>query len=244
MEADRRAALARMLACYAESRDPRLRAQLVEAYEGLAAALARRYGDRRESPDDMRQVALIGLLRAIDGFDPSHGTEFSTYAWATIIGALRRAGRDRTPSVRVSRRVQARSAHVGRALDLLTQRHGRSPTIPELAAATNMSVEEVADALEVQRVLQPLSLDADLEMSGALTAVHDDGLDRVEDTQLVTPLLNRLPERERRIIQLRFNEQRSQSEIAEIMGVSQMHVSRLLARSLQQLRQWVSEDGA
>jgi RNA polymerase sigma-B factor len=241
MEEVRRAELTAMHARYWETRDRCLRDQLIAAYEGFASALAFRYGDRREPREDLRQVALVALIHAFDRYDPSHGAEFLTFAWATIIGSLRRHGRDRTAPMRVSRSLLARGGAVSEALDRLSQQLGRSPTIPELARAMDISPEKVIEALEARTAMQPRSLEADAESAGRMSAVQDWGMELVEVREVVGPLLARLPAREQEILRLRFFEEKSQTEIAAALGMSQMHVSRLLARTLAQLRSWMED---
>lgn len=242
MEAAHRSSLEAMHREYACTRDRELRNRLVECYEGFASALAYRYGRRQEDAEDLRQTALVGLVHAVERFNPDHGAEFLTFAYATIVGTLRRHSRDQGSAVRITRSLRGRSSAVSVALDELTQQLGRSPTLPELARALDLSVEEVVAAMEARGAQQMVSLDeraADGVVDGG---GPDPGLDRVEERQLLGPLVARLPEREQLILRLRFVEEKSQSEIAGIVGVSQMHVSRLLARSLQRLRQWVDED--
>jgi RNA polymerase sigma-B factor len=226
---------------YRATQDRALRDELVLEYEGFASALAWRFGGGRDV-EDLRQVALIGLLRAVERFDPEHGTEFLTFAWAVIIGALRRHRRDTGSPVRMSRSLQTKTGAVARSLDQVTQALGRSPTVPELAAAAGLSVEEVIEGMEARSALEPLSIDVDLGRGGALSVSGDEEIDRIETRELLGPLVARLPAREQEIIRLRFSEERSQAEIAALVGISQMHVSRLLARSLQQLRDWVGDD--
>ena len=228
-------------AAYAASRDPRLRGELLRAYDGYALGLARKFPSRRESPEDLGQVARIGLLHAIDRFDPSLGRPFTTFARATILGELKRHVRDRTWSMRVPRSLQEQYLVVVRAVDDLTQELSRSPSIREVARRAGMSEEDVLEAMELGGAQRPLSLDLPVgDGDGrALDPGSEDGsLGRVENRALLEALMARLPERERHILQLRFVEEMTQAEIAARIGVSQMYISRLLTRTLGRMRAW------
>lgn len=230
---------------FVRERRPEDRAALVEGYEGLARALASRFSKGRESPEDLQQAALLGLLHAIDRFDPDRGVEFSTFAWATITGELKRHLRDRSWQVRVPRRLQETYLRVAAAIDDLTVSLGRSPTVAEIAAATDRSEEAVLDALSVRHAHVVASLDAPMDDEGRTRGdllASDGGLSNVEQRQLLSPLVERLAERERRILDLRFVHDLTQAEIATRLGLSQMHVSRLLNRTLHQLRTWAQAD--
>lgn len=229
---------------YGRTRDPEVRAELFGAYEGLAAALAVRFARNGEQLDDVRQAALLGLLHAIDRFDPSRGVKFTTFAWATIIGELKRHFRDRTWAVRVPRALQERYLAAVESIDVLTVELGRSPTIAQVAERTGLRDEEVIEALEVRGAYRMASLDAPAaDESARSLQLTDDGqeLGVVEDRGLLFPLLRRLPPRDREIVILRFVDELSQSEIAARVGHSQMHVSRRLARSLDLLRGWARQ---
>ena len=226
------------------TRDPQLRERLVNAHLGLAGSLASRFGSRQESLDDLHQAALLGLLHAIDRFDPTRGVQFTTFAWATISGELKRHFRDRTWGVRVPRRVQELYLTTAEAMDALTNSLGRSPTVAEVAERIGASEEEVVEALEARAAYRlasidtPVGSDGDDGGSGAGMQLGDadPGFGVVEQRSVLSGLINKLPEREREIIHLRFNEELTQAEIAERVGVSQMHVSRLLSTSLAKLR--------
>ena len=232
---------------YFETRDPDLRERLVCAHLGLAASLASRFSSRQESPDDLHQAALLGLLHAIDRFDPTRGVQFTTFAWATISGELKRHFRDRTWGVRVPRRVQELYLVTAEAMDALTNTLGRSPTISEVAERIGASDEEVVEALEARTAYRLASIDTPVNDSdgeggaGMQLGGDDPGYGLVDERTVLSGLINRLPTRERQIIHLRFNEELTQAEIAERVGVSQMHVSRLLSASLQKLRVWAEE---
>jgi RNA polymerase sigma-B factor len=232
---------------YARSRDPQLRDRLVTAHLGLAEYLARRFTNRGEPLDDLVQVASLALLKAIDRFDPERGLEFSTYATPTIVGELKRHFRDKGWAVRVPRRVQELHLRLGAVVSTLTQDLGRSPTIPEVAHAARVSEEEVLEAIEAGHAYRFTSLDAPVagEEEGSLAEQvggHDTGLDDAEHRAALSPLIANLPPRERTILHLRFFQGLTQSEIAGRLGISQMHVSRLLARSLAQLRAQAEEE--
>jgi RNA polymerase sigma-B factor len=241
-DAGQREELRRKFAAFAESRDPGLRDQLVEAHLGLAEYLARRFANRGEPLDDLIQVASVGLLKAVDRFDPERAVEFSTYATHTIVGELKRHFRDKGWAVRAPRRMQELYLRLGKIVSSLSQNLGRSPTIQELAAEAGVSEEEVLEALEAGQAYRFASLDAPSpgDDDGDSLASHlgeeDAGLVDAEHRAALSPLMARLPQREQRILHLRFFEGLTQSEIAGRLGISQMHVSRLLARSLAQLR--------
>ncbi|HVF32847.1 MAG TPA: SigB/SigF/SigG family RNA polymerase sigma factor [Acidimicrobiales bacterium] len=229
---------------YAVTRDPEVRERLVCAHLGLAASLASRFSSRQESPDDLHQAALLGLLHAIDRFDPDRGVQFTTFAWATISGELKRHFRDRTWGVRVPRRVQELYLSTAEAMDALTNSLGRSPTITEVAEHIGASDEDVVEALEARTAYRLASIDSPVNdadgdgTTGMQLGDVDPGFGLVEQRAVLARLVERLPARERQIIHLRFNEELTQAEIAARVGVSQMHVSRLLSGSLQKLRVW------
>lgn len=221
--------------------DPQVRAELIEAHLGLVEYLARRFAGRGEPLDDLVQVATIGLVKAVDRFDPNRNVEFSTYATPTIVGELKRHFRDRGWALRVPRRLQELSLKLGPAIAELSQGLGRSPTIAEIAQATGAREDEVLEALDSAHAYSLISLDA-ATSEGGLTYHEqiggvDEALEALEERVSVAPLLRRLPSRERRLLHLRFFRGMTQSEIARELGISQMHVSRLLARTLSRLRE-------
>ena len=224
--------------------DPRrdaIRDELITMHLPLVRHLAWRYRDRGELHDDLVQVGTVGLIKAVDRFDPGKGVEFSTFATPTILGEIKRHFRDRAWAVRVPRRLQELQSQVASRTDDLTRALQRSPTVAELALALDVSEEDVLDALEARHAYATDSLDAagDGDESGALgrrIGMDEPGFEEIEDREALRPLLEQLPDRERRIIGLRFFRNMSQSQIAEELGISQMHVSRLLARSLGTLR--------
>jgi RNA polymerase sigma-B factor len=249
-EPEQREELRRKFAAFAESREPGLRDELIEAHLGLAEYLARRFSNRGEPLDDLVQVASVGLLKAVDRFDPTRGVEFSTYATHTIVGELKRHFRDKGWAVRAPRRMQELYLRLGKIIASLSQELGRSPTIPELAAEAQVPEEEVLEALEAGQAYRFASLDApspgddDGDSLGAHMGVDDPLLVDAEHRAALSPLIAGLPPREQRILHLRFFEGLTQSEIASRLGISQMHVSRLLARSLAQLRSAADEPPA
>jgi RNA polymerase sigma-B factor len=239
LEPDRRQELREQFARYAQNRDTALRDELVSAHLGLAEYLARRFANRGESLDDLVQVASLGLLKALDRFDPDRGVEFSTYATHTIVGELKRHFRDKGWSIRAPRRMQELYLRLGKVVAIMGQELGRSPTIAELAMEVKVSEEEVLEALEAGQAYRSASLDVATEEGEPLATRlggEDPSLEDAERRATLSPLLAQLSPRERLILQLRFFDGLTQSEIANRLAISQMHVSRLLARSLAQLR--------
>ncbi len=224
------------------------RDELVTMHLPLVEYLARRFRDRGESHDDLVQVGTIGLIKSVDRFDTTRGVEFSTYATPTIVGEIKRHFRDRGWAIRVPRRLQEMRLHLNRATGDLTHALGRSPTVRELAQHIGVSDEEILEGLESAQAYATTSLDAGSDEDGAAPSIvdtmgsDDAALEQVEYRESLRPLLAALPERERRIIMLRFFHSKTQSQIAEEIGISQMHVSRLLARSLGQLRTGLAQD--
>jgi RNA polymerase sigma-B factor len=226
----------------------RIRGELVELHLPLVEYLARRFRNRGEWLDDLTQVATIGLIKSIDRFDLSRGVEFSTYATPTIVGEIKRHFRDKGWAVRVPRRLQELKLALTKAISDLAQRLGRAPTVAELASHLQMSEEEVLEGLESANAYSTVSLDApdsgdeDAPAVAESLGMLDDALEGVEYRESLKPLLERLPPREKRILMLRFFGNMTQSQIATELGISQMHVSRLLARTLTQLREGLTTD--
>jgi RNA polymerase sigma-B factor len=226
----------------------RIRGELVELHLPLVEYLARRFRNRGEWLDDLTQVATIGLIKSIDRFDLSRGVEFSTYATPTIVGEIKRHFRDKGWAVRVPRRLQELKLALTKAISDLAQRLGRAPTVAELAAHLQMSDEEVLEGLESANAYSTVSLDApdsgddDAPAVAESLGMLDDALEGVEYRESLKPLLEQLPPREKRILLLRFFGNMTQSQIATELGISQMHVSRLLARTLAQLREGLTSD--
>ncbi|MDQ1437950.1 MAG: polymerase sigma-B factor [Acidimicrobiaceae bacterium] len=220
------------------------RDDLVQRHLGLAQSLASRYANRGETLDDLIQVAMIGLVRAAERFSEDRGIQFSTFATATILGELKHHFRDTRWSIHVPRSVQEAYLRVKEATDGLNQDLGRSPSLTEMAERAGLTEEQVVQALEAGLAFRMASLDAPMEdgtTAADYAAAESTDLDAVEQRHLLGPLVERLPERERRILELRFAMDLTQREIAVLLGMSQMHVSRLLARTLAQLRAWSAE---
>ena len=218
------------------------RDSLVHLHLPLVEHCARRFRNRGEPFEDLVQVGTIGLIKSVDRFDPERGVEFSTYATPTIIGEIKRYFRDKGWAIRVPRRLQELRMQIGSATAELTQSLGRSPTASELAERVGCSVEEIIEGIESSNAYSTLSLDAsDDSDDGAASMLDalgevDAGLEHVEVRESIKPLLDQLDAREKKILLLRFFKNMTQSQIAEEIGVSQMHVSRLLNRTLEQLR--------
>jgi RNA polymerase sigma-B factor len=214
-----------------------LREQLVTMHIPLVHYVARRYSGRGETLEDIQQVGTVGLIKAIDGFDVHHGAAFSSYAVPKIAGEIKQHLRDRTWAVHVPRSVQERSRAVSKATDTLLIELNRTPSVQEIADHLEVSVDDVVEAIDAAhaqstRSMDSLSENSDYEPQSA----DDDVFALIENRETLRPLLAELDERERRILTMRFAENKSQSVIAKELGMSQMHVSRLLAHILQQLR--------
>ncbi len=225
------------------------RARLVEQHLPLVRSLARRYAGRGEPLDDLVQVGSIGLIKAIDRFDPDRGVELTTYAIPTIVGELKRHFRDAGWAVHVPRRLKELSLRLNSAVEDLGTSLGRSPTIAELARAVEADEEEVVEALDAGRAYSAISLSAptDDDESGVrldLLGADEEGFATSEDRAVLLPGLERLDERERRILHLRFHEGLTQSQIAQEVGISQMHVSRLIRRALETMREELGDEDA
>jgi RNA polymerase sigma-B factor len=217
-----------------------LRAALIERHLPLVTFMARKFADRGEPLDDLIQVGTIGLIKAIDRFEISKGFEFSTFATPTIVGEIKRHFRDKTWAVRVPRRLQELGASVTKATTELTQKLDRSPTPKEIAKHLGITVDDVAEALESNAAYSTVSLDVTSETStsiGETFGALDEALEGVEYRESLKPLLAQLDDREKRILQMRFFDNLSQSQIATELGISQMHVSRILNKVLTHLRE-------
>ncbi|WP_443035187.1 RNA polymerase sigma factor SigF [Streptomyces sp. BE20] len=229
-----------------------VRGTVIELNMPLVRFIAGRFRHRPEEMDDILQVGTIGLIKAVDGFDPQRGVEFVTYAIPTIAGEIKRFFRDTSWPVRVPRRMQELYLSVVRGSDRLEQRLGRLPQPAELAEYLHLTVDEVIEGLVAGRVYRPDSLDAlrdnDTDETGSAMLDRlgscDPGIELADFRTAVRPLLGRLPERERTVLKLRFWDDRTQSEIAERVGVSQMHVSRLLSATLTRLREQLEDRDA
>lgn len=227
---------------YRATGDRELRNALIADHRWLALHCAKRFANKGEPLDDLIQVAMLGVLKAVERYDPDYGATFATFAVPTVTGELRRHFRDTTWAVHVPRRAKDLQHTVKVAVEDLGQILGRSPTVQEIAEQAGVPVEEVLDALEAARCYRktPLATATDDEAGEAddlATLGHDDrGLDAVEATETVERLLAELPPRERRIVELRYVQGLTQSHIAELVGVSQVQVSRLLRASLAKMR--------
>ena len=236
---------------FVKDRDPAIREELVRRYLPFAKNLALRYRGASESFDDLLQVASLGLVNAIDRFDPERGAPFTAFASPTILGELKRHFRDRVWTVRVPRGLHDRMAEVEKAISELTVQLQRSPSVPEIAERLEVDPTDVLEVLEANHNRRPLSLDRpvggeDSEESPAAEWVGDEdsGYELVEDKLALEGALPHLDERERLVLQLRFVEDLTQSQIAERIGHSQMHVSRILRRTLERIRAEVAEQSA
>ncbi|UWP87288.1 RNA polymerase sigma factor SigF [Dactylosporangium fulvum] len=222
----------------------RVRARLIELYIPLAEYLARRFRNRGEQFDDLVQVANLGLIKSVDGYDPTRGAAFTSYAIPMIVGELKRHFRDKGWDVRVPRRLQELRLEISKVSGDLAQDLGRSPTVADLAARLEVSEEEIIEGLDCGQAYRALSLDAPAGDGtdpgaaglGDLLGGEDPDMRNVENREALRPLLAKLPEREQKIIAMRFHGNLTQSQIATELGISQMHVSRLLAGALRTLR--------
>ena len=235
-------------------RRERLRSELIAGYLPVARHIARKYGHRGEHVQDLEQVASVGLILAVDRFDPGRNIDFLSFAVPTITGELRRHFRDRAAMIRVPRRLRKLQSMIYDAAAELAQRHGRAPRPSEIARHLNLNVEVVLDGLAAQGAAHTASLDETAHDSDGVSNVTDrprfaaaigqtePEFDLVEHREGLGPLLVALPERERRILLLRFFGGFTQTQIAAQVGVSQMHISRLLSRTLTRLRRQLAED--
>lgn len=237
----RASADATLLARYRDG-DEVAREDVVARFLPLARQLARRYARGNEPLDDLFQVASVGLLKAIERYDPARGYAFSTFAVPTIVGELKRYFRDTGWAVHVPRPIQDRIGRVNRAIGELSRELGRSPTPGEVADELGCSVEEVVEAMEASTAFDALSLETPRsgdEEGGSYAetvGADDAGYERVEYAAAIEPVMNAMPPRDQLILRLRFERDLTQSEIAERLGISQMHVSRIIRRSLSRLR--------
>jgi RNA polymerase sigma-B factor len=234
---------------YKESKSPEIRDELVAMYINLVEYLARRFKNRGEPVEDLVQVGTIGLIKAIDRFDVDRAVEFTTYATPTIVGEIKRYFRDKGWAVKVPRRLQELNLLVTQAMNTLTQDLKRSPTIAEIAQHLGVTSEQVIEAMETSEVYSFVSLDRDLSSDtddsfSLLEYIGEDDreLTGIEDRTCLAEALAELSKQEQRILYLRFFRGLTQTEIAQQLGISQMHVSRLLRRTLEVLREKMLQD--
>jgi RNA polymerase sigma-B factor len=240
----------RLLEQYQRTRDPKIRDQLVLMHENLVRFLAAKFANRGEPLDDLVQVGLIGLINAIDRYDAERGTRFSTFATPTIVGEIKRHFRDKAWNLKVPRRLQELNLQVMRGNEALAQQLGRSPTIGEIAEHVGASEDETLEAMELGNAFDTLSLDAQLSFEGETAPLTlndtvgstDSSLENVQVYDDLKDALASLDDREKMVIYLRFFQDLSQSEVAQRLRISQMHVSRLQAKALAQLRKLMTED--
>ncbi|MBX6385819.1 MAG: SigB/SigF/SigG family RNA polymerase sigma factor [Microbispora sp.] len=225
-----------------QERRERLREKIVEMHRPMARDIARRYLNRGEPMEDLLQAAYVGLMKAINGYDPTLGHSFRGYAMVTMTGEVKRHFRDRTWAVRVPRVYQERRAELNRNVADMTQELGRFPTIAELAKKMELSEEDMLLTMDASAAYSTLSLDApigaadDAAALGDVIPEEDDAFDTLVDIEALKPLIDLLPERERNILLLRFYGNMTQAEIAAEFGISQMHVSRILRKTFDRLR--------
>ncbi len=232
----------RLFRKFASTRKRELRNQLVERHMGLAAHIAKRYSRAGRRDDDLRQVAMIGLVKAVDRFDPEYGAAFSSFAGRTIEGELKRHFRDASWAVKVPRSAKELHLLIRNATTDLEQRNGKSPSVDDLAAHLQIDRDDVLRGLAASAASSVRTIDGgngdDMPTDRQAALAADDGMfEHAENVHLLTRLVADLPERQQEIIRLRFFEEKSQIEIAERVGVSQMHVSRLLKKSFAEMRE-------
>ena len=230
--------------------EPGLRERLIQMHLNLVRFLARKFANRGEPVDDLIQVGNIGLINAVDRFDPERGIRFATYATPTIVGEIKRYFRDRGWAIKVPRRLQEINLAANKAVDALVQRLDRSPTVAEIAKEVGASEEDTLEAIELGQMYELISLDSEASQpddeSHTVLADYigeEDGvIDEIGVRSSLVEGLKRLPERERKIIELRFFRNMSQTDVARTLDISQMHVSRLQQKALARLREIVRAD--
>jgi RNA polymerase sigma-B factor len=244
------AEIERLFAEYRRTRDPELRNQLVSLHENLVRFLAAKFTNRGEPIEDLVQVGSIGLINAIDRFEPERGIRFSTYATPTIVGEIKRYFRDKTWNLKVPRWLQDLNLQVIRANETLTQQLGRSPSIAEIAAHVGTSEDTTLQAMELGHAYETISLDSELAAGGSIAHTLSDAVGETDPSLLNVETYNDVKEavasldtREQRIIYLRFFQDMSQTEVAKRLGISQMHVSRLQQKALTRLKELLTDQG-
>jgi RNA polymerase sigma-B factor len=237
-----RAAVRELLVSYAHTGDRTTRDQLVTLHRGLVRWAAGKFANRGEPLDDLEQVAVVGLLKAIDRYDANQGREFSTYAVATMFGELRRHLRDHGWKVHLPRSLHDRHALIRKTVSTLTQELGRSPTLNEIACQSGTTLDQVVEAMELDARARPTSLDSTPFDRDSSLAEGQGAMTGVEERADMAALLRRLSPRARDVVRMRFVDEMSQAEIGMKLGVSQMQISRILSQSLDRLRSWASEE--
>jgi RNA polymerase sigma-B factor len=230
-----------LLRRYHEEGEVSAREELVERHLPLVRALARRFAGRGEALEDLEQVGAIGLIKAIDRFELSREVALTSYATPNVVGEIKRHFRDKGSALRIPRHLKELNAKVGQSIERLTATQGRSPTIAEIADALDTTPEQILEALEAGSARAMISLSAAPDPDGELDPLEtigteDEDFERVEQRASLEPALDTLPDREREILRLRFDEGLTQTQIAERIGISQMHVSRLIRKSLERVR--------
>jgi len=244
------AELEALAACFAETRDPALRNRLIEVHQSLVEGMASRFCRRGAPLEDLIQVASIGLIQALDRYDPQRGVKFTTYAVSTIVGEIKHYFRDCTWSIKVPRQLQEIAANLTRADEMLNRKLGRPPTVSELAAHFSVSEEEVSEAIELDRAYVPYSLDAEMGAENGeandrlqdLLGGPDARLQAIVEHSPLYGALDGLEERKQWILHRRYFDEWTQVEVSRELGVSQMHVSRLEREALRELRAKLSRE--
>lgn len=234
---------------FQRTQDPRIRERLILLHKNLVYSLSKRFANRGEPLEDLIQVGMIGLINAIDRFDPERGIRFATYATPTIVGEIKRYFRDRGWAIKVPRRLQEISLEVSKAVERLGQRLDRSPTVQEIAGEIGVSEEDALEAIEMGQFYELVSLDGELgsDDDGSRSVLadyvgeQDGGLESLGTRSRLDDAIGRLPAREQDIVRLRFFKGLSQTETAKQLGISQMHVSRLQRKALDRLREVLQE---
>ncbi len=231
-----------------KTKDPKVRDELIFRYLDLAKALARRFVGRGEPLEDLIQVAIYGLINAIDRYDPERGTKFETFAYPTILGELKRHFRDTVWLMQLPRGLMELNQKAYKLVDILTQKLGRPPTIAELAQELGVSEEQVIEALDAANAYETLSLEQEVMtdeddkpqfLEELVTMMEEETVERWQKRQVLDDAMKVLDERERKIVEMRFFGDLTQTQIAQELGISQMHVSRLLRKALQKLKAYL-----
>lgn len=234
------------------TKNPKIRDELIFRHLDLAKVLARRFMGRGEPLEDLIQVAIYGLINAIDRYDPDRGTKFETFAYPTILGELKRHFRDTAWSMQLPRGLQELNQKAYKLVDILTQKLGRPPTISELAQELGVSEEQVIEALEAANAYETISLEQEISadeddkpqtLEELVSLTEDEEVQRWQQRQLIEDAMKVLDERERKIVEMRFFDDLTQTQIAQRLGISQMHVSRLLRRAIRKMQAYMKGRG-